>query len=383
MAGKKAGMAADGAMIKEKRKHPVLRMMIFLLELLLLTAGVAGAVLYLKIQNDPKVTAQRYFDALLSGDYQTAYAYLQLDGDNIFLSEEAFAAVMENKSIAGSRIRNVSQEDDIYSLRYDRGTISVEVKEQEQKKFQIFKEYTVSQEDFMQEMTFIAPKDLTVSLNGIVLDDTNCEIDEESSVINSYETSYTVEMLAGEYIMEVSGENFKSYTEKIIVDPEEYHFRIYVESPYISDDLAELLSERAYSDLQEIYQDAMKQEASCDVLEEAKKCDITDEDSFDYYFAELKSGLQIEDGFFDYLELSEFTAQIYSYSYDYETGYLDVIVEINYKEEFGYQQLDWWTESYYEKYTDDSSGTADFHYAYIDGEWILINLYLNSCVDIW
>ena len=385
MAKKKDDTTAGAVVKKEKKKHPGLRLIIFLLELLLIAGGIVGSILFIRKYNDPKLTATGYADALLAGDYETAYGYLVKDEENAFLTLEAYAAAMEATGVAkADKSELVKNEDGSFKLVYDNKEIMIRLIEQDEKRYYVFRDYQIEHQNlYVEDIKFVAAKDLQISLNGIVLDSHSCRIDEVEG-LDLYQTSYTIDkMYAGPYIMEVTGENFKPYTEALAITSDAMYTEVAM--PYISDELVEILTMQAYQDLQEIFQSAMNQEEQCQLIEDAKMNGVfaSSYDDNVYYYNSLKEHFNIEDGFFEYLELKDWSASIQGYFYDDVTGKFLVDISLEYTEDYGYRMLDWWTESYYEKYDSSADGLAAFYYGYVDGEWVLADLFLYDPIYIW
>ena len=51
--------------------------------------------------NNPKLTVDNYFKALLAGDYETAYSYVEPMEDTTFMNKDAYIAAMQYLEVAG------------------------------------------------------------------------------------------------------------------------------------------------------------------------------------------------------------------------------------------------------------------------------------------
>ncbi len=384
MAKKNKDVAAETTVKKEKKKRPALRLIILLVELAVIIGCVVGAVKLVEKYNNPKLVADNYFKALLAGDYETAYSYVEEMEDTTFMNKDAYITAMQYLEIAGEEYYNIYQTgNNQYTISYGNdGYMKIGVRECEEKKFFVFKEYEVVLIDdvFAEDVTIIAPKDVTVSLNGIVLDGTNTALDQKD-YLSAYETSYTIDcMYIGEYLLEVDGgEWYQSYSD--IAEVSEYTSSIYLDRPKLADSVAEELLGRSYDIIATTYQDAMNQAETTAALEDVRA--NSEYFDADYNFYEyLKDDLEVDDGFFEYVDVYDFSGEIEYYSYDYEEGYLTVTVDMEYQEDYGYQTLDWWDEVY-EAYTDSGEASATFYYIYTNGEWVLRDLSLYSGIYAW
>lgn len=370
----------------EKKKNPTLRLIIFLVELVLLIGGIVGAVMMVKKYNDPKLTAENYYKALLAGDYATAYSYLELgEEESAFINENTYATAMASLELTdyADDYEIVEKGTAKYVLECGgREVLTIKLREQDAKRFLVFKDYEVEQLDmYAENISITAPKDVTLTIDGIVLDSSNCQKDQES-YLSVYETSYTIpKMFTGNYIIEVTGGDvYQSYTENINVD--EYNTYFYLSQPYLAETMADTLIGRSYDLLAAVYQEAMNQDETSATLEAEKTDYLEDPDYLDNGYVSIKYDLDISDGFFEYLNVSDFSGEIDWYSYNYEDGNLEVQITLNYTEDYGYQTLDWWTDQYTES-TDTGSGDASFEYTYVDGEWVLTYFYVYSGIYAW
>lgn len=385
MAKKNKDVVAEATTVKkEKKKNPALRLIILFVELAVIIGCVIGTMKLVEKYNNPRLAADNYFKALLAGDYETAYSYLEEMEDTAFVNKETYIATMQYLDIAGEEYYDIYRSgNNQYTMSYgNSGYMKIGVRECEEKRFFVFKEYEVVLIDdvFAEEVTINAPKGVTISLNGTVLDSTNCAIDQ-SDYLSAYETSYTIDrMYLGEYLLELEGGDvYQSYSEIIEVDWSSYSH--YMEQPKLADSVAEELLNISYDIIETTYQDAMNQAVTTAALEDVRaNSDYFDED---YNFYEnLKDKLELEDGFFEYIDVYGFSGEIDYYSYDYENGYLTVTVDMEYSEDYGYQTLDWWDEVY-EAYTDSGDASATFYYIYKDGVWTLRDLSLYSGIYAW
>ena len=109
-----------------------------------------------------------------------------------------------------------------YALDAGRGTHTVQVVETGKKRLFLFKEYEVCPQNFYAEDVYItAPKMMTVSVNGINLNESNSVRDDHSSdvYLSAYETAYKIDrMIVGDYRIQVSGDVFETYTEDVTVN---------------------------------------------------------------------------------------------------------------------------------------------------------------------
>ncbi len=383
MAKKNNDVAAEATVKKEKKKRPALRLIIVLVELAVIIGCIIGAVKLVEKYNDPQLTVDNYFKALLAGDYETAYSYVEPMEETTFINKDSYINAMEYLEVAGNddyRIYSVG--DNEYTMSYgNSGYMTIRLRECEEKRFFVFKDYEVVLRDvFAEDVTITAPKDVTITLNGMVLDSSNCAMDE-SDYLRNYETSYTIDcMYQGEYLVALDGGDvYQPYSEIMEVAWDNCYKDMY--QPYLAEGVVEELIGKSYDIVAETYQDAMNQADTTAALDEIKAAG-TDIDEDYNFFTYLKDDLEVYDGFFDYVNVYDFSGEIGYYSYDYETGNMNVNVYLYYQEDYGYQTLDWWDDTY-EASTDTGSGEANFTYSYIDGEWVLTNLYIYSGIYAW
>lgn len=384
MAKKNKDVAAEATAVKkEKKKNPALRLIILLVELAAIIGCVIGTVKLIEKYNNPRLTVDNYFKALLAGDYETAYSYVEPMEDTTFMNKDAYIAAMQYLEVAGEEdYRIYSVGDNEYTMSYgNSGYMTIRLRECEEKRFLVFKDYEVILRDvYAEDVMITAPKDVTISVNGIKLDASNCAIDE-SEYLSSYETSYTIDcMYQGEYLVELDGgEIYQPYSE--IMDVEWDGCSHYMYQPYLADGVATELLERSYDIIATTYQDAMNGAESTAALDELKANGGEVDEDYNFYTS-LKNDLTIEDGFFEYVDVFNFSGEISYYSYDYDTGNMEVSLYLYYEEDYGYQVLDWWDEVY-EASTDSGSADASFTYSYIDGEWVLNYLSIYSSIYAW
>ncbi len=385
MAKKNKDVAAEATTVKkEKKKNPALRLIILFVELAVIIGCVIGTVKLIEKYNNPRMTVDNYFKALLAGDYETAYSYVEPMEDTAFLNKDAYIAAMQYLEIAGEEYYDIYQTaKNQYTMSYGNGGyLKIGLRECEEKKFFVFKEYEVVliSDVFAEDVTITAPKDVTVSLNGTVLDGTNTALDQKD-YLSASETSYTIDcMYVGEYLLEVDGgEVYQSYSD--IEDVDAYTSSIYLDRPKLADGVAPELLERSYDIIATTYQDAMNGEDSTAALDEIIAAGGDIDEDYNFY-TNIKDDLTIEDGFFEYIDVFNFTGKISYYSYNYDNGNLEVDIDMDYEEDYGYQVLDWWDEVY-EASTDSGDAEASFTYSYIDGEWVLTYLSIYNSIYVW
>lgn len=375
----------------EKKKNPGLRLVIFLLELIILIAGIAASAIMMKHYNDPKRVADQYFSALKEGDYATAYSYLQPQeaGESDFVNVNVYAAVMEKYGFADEAADAVERTDaqlgeGVYVLDAGRGAHTVQVLETGKKRLFFFKEYEVCPLDFYAEDVYItAPKMMTVSVNGITLNENNSTRDDASTEVylNAYETAYRIDrMIAGDYRIQVSGDVFQTYTEDVTVNT--YYNVFMMETPMIKEGTMEQIAEELPEVVKSLFQSALNGEDAQTAFAAAGLSAPTENGKS--YYDDLVDDLLSDDGYFTSFKLSDFEASnTYSGWFDWETGDYCCNIALNYVTSYSYDVLDWWTESYYESKEDNDYGFIDFDMVYRNGEWMIDDLYISSGIYIW
>lgn len=377
----------------EKKKNPGLRLVIFLIELMILIAGIVGSAIMMNHYNDPERVAKNYFHALEEGDYATAYSYLQPQeaGESDFVNVNVYAAVMEKYGFADEAANAEERKDEqfgevSYVLDAGRGAHSVQVVETGKKRLFFFKEYEVCPLDFYAEDVYItAPKMMTVSVNGVTLNESNSTRNDDSEVyLNAYETAYRIDrMIAGDYRIQVSGDVFQTYTEDVTVNT--YYNVFMMETPVLREGMMEQIVEELPEVVKSLYQSALNGEDAQTAFAAAGLSAPTE--SGKSHYDDLAEDLLSDDGYFTSFQLSDFevsdTYSTYSGWFDWDTGDYCCNIALNYMALYSYDVLDWWTESYYESKEDDYYGYIDFDVAYRNGEWRIDDIYISSGTYIW
>lgn len=392
MSEKQENIMQDQTVQNEKKKNPGLRMIIFLIELIVLIAGVVGSAIMVNRYNDPERVAKRYFQALKEGDYATAYSYLQTEegeGESDFVNVSVYAAVMESYGFADETADATERTDEelgeaFFVLDAGRGAHTVQVVETGKKRLFLFKEYEICPQDFYAEDVYItAPKMMTVSVNGIPLNESNSTRDDDSKdvYLNPYETAYKIDrMIVGDYRIQVSGDIFQTYTEDVTVNT--YYNVLMMDTPVIKEGTLEQIAEELPETVRSLYQSALNGEDAQTAFAAAGLSGLTEDGQSTY--DDLVDDLLIDDGYFTSFELSDFEANVYGGGwFDWETGEYYSNITLSYTTSYHYDVLDWWTESYYESKEDEYNGNIDFDVFYRNGEWVIDDIYIISGVYTW
>ncbi len=375
----------------EKKKNPGLRLVIFFIELIILIAGAAGSVIMINRYNDPELVAQNYFNALKEGDYAAAYSYLQtVEGEeqSDFVNLDIYAAAMEKYGFADETVEVTDWTDEqygevSYALDAGRGTHTVQVVETGKKRLFLFKEYEVCPQNFYAEDVYItAPKMMTVSVNGINLNESNSVRDDHSSdvYLSAYETAYKIDrMIVGDYRIQVSGDVFETYTEDVTVNS--YYNVFMMDTPVLKQGTLEQVAEKVPEIIRSLYQSALNGEDAQTAFAAAGLHEPTENEISCYNG--LVDDLIIDDGYFTSMKLADFEASSYGGWFDSTTGEYCSDITLELTASYDYDILDWWTESYYESKQDYSNGYFDCNAIYRDGEWVIEDIYINSGVYMW
>ena len=385
-------MTQSQDVLTEKKKNPQLRLILFLIELIVLIAGIVGSIVLVKNYNDPKRVAESYFDALKAGDYATAYSYLQMEDDmetSAFVNVDVYASVMEKYGFAeeAADIHDRSQEqlgDTYYVLDAGKGAHTIQVTETGKKKWLLFREYEVCPQNFYAEDVYItAPKAMTVSVNGIELNSSNSTRDDSSNEVylSAYETAYKIDhMIVGDYRIQVSGDIFQTYTEDVTVNT--YYNVFMMDEPVLKagslDQIVELIPEK----IQSLYQSAVNGDDAQTAFAAAGLHEPSDENEYASY-ENLVDDFTLDDGYFTGITLSDFETFFYGGYFDWETGGYRANVTVEHAIAYSYDVLDWWTESYYESEEDEAYGYLNCDLVYRDGEWVIETIYVYSGVYVW
>lgn len=391
MSKKQENTADNQAALSEKKKNPGLRLIIFLIEAVILAAGIAGSVALINSYNDPERVAKSYFEALKEGDYATAYSYLRTEeGEETsdFLNVNVYASVMEQYGFAEENANVTHRKEEQfgetnYLLDAGRGTHTIQVAETGKKRWFLFREYEVCpQEFYVDEVYITAPKMMTISVNGIELNGGNSTRDDSSSdvYLSSYETAYKIDrMIVGDYRIQASGDIFQTYTEDVTLNA--YYNIIMLDEPVIKDGMIDQIVETVPEMIKSLYQSALNGDDAQTAFAAAGLHAPSEDEQIQY--EDLVDDFTIDDGYFTRITMSDFEPTSYGGYFDWETGDYRTDVILEYTLTYDYDILDWWSGSYYESKEDDSYGYFDCDLIYRDGEWVIENLYIYSNVYAW
>lgn len=375
----------------EKKKNPKLRLVIFLIELIVLAAGIVGSVIMIKRYNDPQRIADSYFNALKEGDYATAYSYLRAEegmDTSVFLSMDVYASVMEQYGFADETADVSDSREEVYGETYyvldvGKGAHTVQITETGKKNWFLFPEYEVCPQEFYAEDVYItAPKMMTVSVNGIELNSGNSTRDDHSEdvYLSGYETAYKIDkMIVGDYRIQVSGDIFQTYTEDVTVNS--YYNLFMMDTPVLKEGTVDQLAESIPEIIRSLCQSALNGEDAESAFAAAGLREPSDEEIRKY--DTLVDDFTIDDGYFTQIELSGLDAYNYGGYFDWETGEYCTSASVDFAIDYCYDQLDWWTGSYYESNEDESWGAFRCDLIYLDGEWVFEDVSITTGVYIW
>lgn len=391
MSENQGNTAQNQAVQKEKKNNPKLRLIVFVIELILLIAGITGCVVLVKSYNNPDRIAENYFNALKEGDYATAYSYLQMeDGmeESAFLNADVYASVMEKFGFADefAIIDDYSEEifgETYYVLDSGKGTHTIQVTETGKKKWFLFQEYEVCPQEFYAEDVYItAPKMMAVSINGIELNESNSTRDDASTEVylSPYETAYKIDqMIVGDYRIQVSGDVFQTYTKDVTVNG--YYDVFMMDTPVLKEGTIDHLAEAVPEMLRSLYQSALNGEDARTAFAAAGLHEPSDDERDRY--ESLVDDFIVYNGYFTAITFSEFEAYSYGGYFDWDTGEYQTDIRMDYTITYNYDMLDWWTESYYESKEDTAYGYFNCDVVYRNGEWVLEDIYISSNIYAW
>lgn len=392
---KKQDKIPENVTVVSKKKHPVLRMVLFILELMILFICVMGSLLYIRGKNNPRHTADRFYEALKAGDFDAAYDMMVPEAETPFINREMFALAMSSRDFENGDYHLQRQSKTVYTLESDSDNdfppIVLNFIEKETKRFSLISEYEVEIGGiYVQDVSFVVPKYAALSVNGILLDEDNSRINARihgERLTNFYEKSYTVNrMYSGGYLIEVSGDIYQPYTDWVIIrntdtaSAQNSMINIRMDAPLFAPEMADILGQRAYKDFQTVFQAALSQDALCPF-------DVSKfEDNFynSDYFSILKDELQPQyDGFYNAINMRDFESSINAHYYDYGSGNLIVDVELTYTIEIDYQSYSQ-LRGTYANHTKTDTGTANFRYYYRGEDWYLCFYNIAHGLDnIW
>lgn len=381
---------------KNKQGKNKKRVIIMLVEIGLIIGFLVATGKMIGTYSNPDKVADRYYDALKDKDFEEAYGLLDLEDMGDFASKESYIEHMKKafskaKDFSVDKIsRNKFRMDWESEDGYRESEIRVAL--QEDKRFLIFKEYKVRPQDlFVEDVTITVPKEITVKLDGVLLDKTyevGSSDELMAGLMNDYEKVYRIDkMYEGTYTLELSGDVWQPYTCEIEVA--EYDTIFYPDLPYLSPDVARDLTEKSVAILTDLYSSGISGEES-EYITSAAEVLGTDAagllDDYDYFSSDLELP---EGSYYNNISFDNVIGEISNYDYysyvfeSNDNGYLTVDVDLSYDYNYKYTELvdAWWIEaSYYGATEDYGSDTASFSFALIDGEWVLYDMYAYSVV---
>lgn len=377
---------------EKKQGNNKKRIIIMLIEVVLIVGFLIASGKMIGAYNDPEKVADRYFDALKDNDFEAAYNLLDMEDMGTFASKEAYIEQMKEdfRKAKDYNIDKISRNKFRMDWESNEGYCESEIRVtlQDEKKFFIFKQYKVRPQNlFVEDVIITVPKEITVKLEGVELDK-SYEIDNSdelmSGLLNDYEKAYKIDkMYAGTYTLELSGDAWQPYTSKIVVS--KYETSFYPELPYLSPDVVRDLTESSAGILSDIYSAGIAGEESETITASAEALGTDGADLLDDYDY-FKSNLEMSEGsYYNNISFENVVGEILNYDYysyvveNNNKGYLTVDLDLSYDYSYKYTELidAWWIEaSYYGSTEDYGSDTASFSFAYIDGEWVLYDMYV-------
>lgn len=231
-----------------------------------LIAAVIAAVIAGNWLTSPDRTAEKYFKSLSGKDWASAYDCLYLN-ESEFINAEQFALMMENSEILPDNIvaYEIISESDQRGSYYDMDSIAdsdfqmeyrvnyatersssermdIKLIKTSEKQFLFFDSYKVSASEFIGEMMITVPAFASVSVDGVLLDDTKLVSSSEYS--DTYEISSVFQYPHAVLVQSPVTEDYElSVQNEITVSP--YHLKL-------KQDAAAALAAQAESDFAQL-----------------------------------------------------------------------------------------------------------------------------------
>lgn len=352
----------------------------------------------------PEKVAQKYFKAVFSSNWATAYEYLEVPEGALMTSahflevhEEEQQANVTNLKVQESGSKSAADKNFMrtYTAYYtvkgenDSRTEDIQLVKQQEKNLLVFPKWKVSSGTVLaKNFVIFAPSGYEIAVDGEVLnpvskgmDTINIEgtKDIASEELNGYDT-YMENIFIGQHAVTASAENLET---------EEFTFDLYSdEMQYYKVDTLEI-SETAVSDMESTVQDFMRL-----IYKEALAQSKPSEDYFNYWAQE---GADIEDTRFiqeaakelhedltsalndpHYYDKIQFTRMDFSkYQsqvneiYNDESGNLYARLYVNYQYDYAYTGVSTSYQGITDKEDQENSGSSDMTITFKleDGNW--------------
>ncbi len=341
---------------------------------------------------EPKTVAENYFKADAAGDYKTLYGMLNLP-DSKLLTYDLFMSTMQNtqiKDVANFKVKedkDFGDEDAIsksffceYIAKGDTEpqTEKINLVKLKEKKWLLFDTWTVSPANLVNDYVITAPKNATVTLNGMNVSDIAKSVEEGDGY--NYEPQYVSycmpAMFGGEYDLKMQLPYAEDFEEQITVDCYSQSVRLMGEI-VPTEEAEKLFSQMAGNIVQVFYSDALASKDFGTFIANTKLSWSEEEiDSVKYSYEDEVSRLHDnEREIIQSIIPSDMKYEIQEMSIN-SNGNLEARVYANTKLTVKREKIDvdWWTgEESREQDEYETSDSTSFCFELIDDEWTVVS----------
>lgn len=331
-----------------------------------------------------KKTAEKYVKACVSGDYETAYGYMNLP-ESEFLSLEVYKQI--NGDAKTSEISEIEAQDsysggtsivkplDIkYTLKNGGSDWTFLTMEKTEGNYLLFfKKYKVSAEDIIAKDVMIkVPEGMKLTLNGVEVTDQYVkeEYKNKSTGYVYYEIPY---LFQGGNKVVVSGDNIEEYSEEMDVAYDEQSCYISNSALKVKENVLNTLKEQAKQDLEKIAAAGLANKEFSEISSLAAATYKNKAESS--YRSDVKNTLHSNSREVSELKMNDIKTSINSTGYQISTEglqYIKVSVSYSLTGKYAYKNFD----SEPREGTGKSS-SASITYAFEDGKWSIATMNLD------
>lgn len=198
--------------------------------------------------NSPKFIATNYFKDVINNDSNKLYDYIE-NHESTFVTSKLLQEKMKlYEEVTSYKIVNVLEEGSktLVTFEYVINDVTYEayVLLKEESKYFIFKSYSVMSGNLVKDVSFVIPKNSTITVDGI--DISNLKVKSTDEYYDTYKIPY---MVNGTYTVVTTTNGIKTTEETDVSDNMEY----YVNEVKLSDELNNTLEKESIDKLNLIY----------------------------------------------------------------------------------------------------------------------------------
>ncbi len=362
------GAPADMQTLPKKQVNKC--MVAALVEMAVLVLAVTAFILIGKNAYGYERTAEQFFQALESGNWEQAYEDLDIS-ESEFIDKKHFADINRNQETTEINQFHVLEKNENgisanVTIQYsEKGSSDVSLmyltlNKQPKKKFLLFDEWKVSSSQYVSQNFYIeVPKGAVLYLDGEEVPEKMREEDECSYLIPR--------LFTGNHTLAIQIGDFTGAGEEVYVAGEGSSAGIY--SLNLSEEQQQELIRLAYEDLQEIINAGIEGKgfsAVSGIYSSEYQDDA--EDSYENFLSRFAASGK-ETG----ITSIDLENAVGSFSGNYvDNGIISAVVELDYDYTVGFLKSDWWS-SKIESGSDDGYGSINLVFVYDndDGAWKL------------